>query len=133
MTSRVTVCLAALACALLAFSAAAQATGSAPPVIKSVGPLHLKVGDKLTITGTNFRPGKRTMRVFFFKVGGGAAVWTRAENATATRLTVTIPVKLNTLIAPGQPARFHLRLLAHSFGRITASKLSPLISADPGS
>ena len=125
MSRRVTLCLSVLACALPASAATAYAT----PVVKSVSPLSLKVGQKLTIKGTGFRAGTGKTRVFFLQVGGKGSTWALSMKGSTTRtVKVTVPAKLNGLLSGGKAARFHLRVLAHTFGKITATKLSPLIA-----
>lgn len=133
MIKRATLCFLALACSLAAFTAAAYGKGaSTTPEIKSVSPLKLKVGEKLTIKGKNFKPGKAKTRVFFLSMNGGGATWALADSATKTTLKVTLPAKLNSLLSKGQPTRFRMRLLAGRFGKLTSARLSPLVSASPG-
>jgi hypothetical protein len=128
MKKRATLPLLALACAFFAFSSAAYA--SPAPVIKSVKPLSVKVGQKLTITGKNFKAGKGKTRVFFLRSGGTGATWALADTATKTKLTVTVPAKINDLLAAGKSGRFKIRLLASRFGKLTSAKLSPVITAN---
>jgi len=117
----------------------AAATGDAPPAastplpaIRSVKPLRLAIGDRLTIVGRNFLPGRGRNTVVFFR-DGAPAVFLRAGSATKTRMTVTLTSKLGRwLIARNTgdkaPTRFRLRVIARRFGaRFTPRKLSPLV------
>src|SRR4051812_6272413 len=136
MIRRTLFTLALLATALLAcagIASAAKKKSSAPAVTK-VSPLKLKVGDKLTVYGKNFLPGKGKSKVFFLRVGHQGAAWVRADKATKTKITVTVPAGLRKLIpANGAPTRFQIRVLAKRFGSATKSSRSPLISATPAS
>jgi hypothetical protein len=122
---RVLLCLGALVCALLAFTASASAKTNAP-IVKSVSPLKANVGDTLTIKGSGFLPGKGKTRVFFMKSGRGSA-FARAVNATTTKLTVVVPAQVAKIIN-GKPARVQIRLLTSKFGNLTSTKKSPLLS-----
>jgi IPT/TIG domain-containing protein len=79
--------------ALAPASANAASKGSAYPVITSVSPQKLGVGDVMTITGKNFRKGKNKNTVVF-KRDGGRAVFVKAPDATPTKIGVTVPAKL---------------------------------------
>jgi hypothetical protein len=132
---RVIFCLGALLSALLAFSSVASAKTIPVPVIKSISPLTAKVGDKLTVKGKNFTPGKKKTRVFFVRRGGGTA-FARADTATRTKLVVTIPAQLDKVLA-GKAARVQIRVLTKKFGKLSARKRSPVVSpagvnVDPG-
>jgi len=106
------------------------------PVIKSVKPLRLAIGDTLTIVGRNFVPGRGRDTVVFFR-NGAPAVFLRAGTATTTRLKVRLTSKLGRWLltrnngAKG-PTRFRLRVLARRFSaRFTPRRLSPLIAPAP--
>jgi hypothetical protein len=102
------------------------------PVIKSVKPLRLTIGDTLTIAGRNFLPGKGRNTVVFFR-DGAPAVFLRAGTATRTRMKVQLTSKLGRYLTARNngdraPTRFRLRVLARRFGaRFTPRKLSPLV------
>src|SRR3954467_13876205 len=134
---RVIFCLGALLSALLVLSSTASAAKRPPtPEIKSISPLAVKVGEKLTVKGTNFVPGKSKTRVFFVRRGGGTA-FARADTATRTKLVVTIPAQLDKVLA-GKAARVQIRVLTKKFGKLSATKKSPVVSpatiaVDPGS
>ena len=102
------------------------------PVITSVAPLKLGVGDKLTIHGRRFVPGKGKDTVVFQHIGS-AAVFVRAANASTTKLTVVVPKKLVPFMTgsskgAAKPTKFRLRILARRFSlSFTRSTQSPLI------
>jgi hypothetical protein len=102
------------------------------PTIKRVRPLKVAIGAKLTIVGRNFIRGRRKDTVVFVR-SGAPAVFLKADNATSTRLTVTLTSKLERVMLGrnnGQkaPTRFRLRVLARRFGAgFTPKKLSPTI------
>jgi hypothetical protein len=132
---RVVLCLGALISALLAFAPGAFAKKSTAPVINSISPLSLKVGEKLTVKGNNFVPGKNKTRVFFVRRGGGTA-FARAETATRTKLVVTLPAQLDKVL-DGKAARVQIRVLGKKFGKLSVAKKSPIVSpaaggSDPG-
>jgi hypothetical protein len=101
------------------------------PVIKKVTPRDAKVGDVLTITGKNFVRGKGKNQVFFYTTKGGGT-FTKALDASSTRLKVEIPAKLAKLLpASGDKARILLRVKGKRLGARTAAKISPLIAINP--
>jgi hypothetical protein len=122
---RVVLCLGALSSALLAASAPASAA-TPEPVIKSISPLKLSVGQKLTVKGKYFLSGKGKTRVFFVRAGGGAA-YARSDSGSTTKLVVTLPSQLNKILK-GKSARIQVRLLAKKFGALTKAAKSPLVS-----
>jgi hypothetical protein len=133
---RVVLCLGALLSALLVTCASASAATTSPaPTVSSVSPMSLKVGEKLTVKGKNFIPGKGKTRVLFVRKGGGAA-FARAESATKTKLVVTLPPQLEQVIG-GKATRVQLRVLGKKFGKLSAAGKSPIVSpaavtTDPG-
>jgi hypothetical protein len=126
---RVVLCLGALVSALLVPVASASAKSTPVPVIKSISPLTLNVGEKLTVKGKNFLPGKGKTRVFFVRKGGGTA-FARADSATKTKLVVTLPAQLDKVLG-GKSARVQVRVLTKKFGKLSASKKSPVVSPTP--
>ena len=101
-----------------------------PPVITGVSPMNAKVGGMLTITGKNFRVGKHKNSVGF-KRDGSAVVFVRSDLSTATKMTVSLPPRLEKVMY-GRTTRFHLRVLAAKFGNaFTSDKLSPLVTPRP--
>jgi hypothetical protein len=109
-----------------------KAANAPLPVIKSVKPLRLAIGDTLTIVGRNFLPGKHRNTVVFFH-DGSPAVFLRADTATKTRIKVKLTSKLGRFLTPlnngdRAPTRFRLRVLSSRFGAsFTPRKLSPLV------
>jgi hypothetical protein len=135
MTRRVLIPLFALLLAALAPATAlaahkAKATSKAP-VVSSVSPKKVTVGKKLTIRGKNFVRGKT--RVMFVRIKGDGVATATADKGSRTKVTVTVPVSLNTSLK-GKYARFKLRVLAGKiYGAWTPSKRSPVIYAGEGS
>jgi hypothetical protein len=125
---RVVLCLGALLSALLVFATGAVAAKkkSTAPEITSISPLTLKVGEKLTVKGKNFIPGKNKTRVFFVRRGGGTA-FARAEQASRTKLVVTLPAQLDKVLG-GKAARVQVRVLGKKFGKLSAATKSPIVS-----
>jgi hypothetical protein len=136
MNSRVVLCLGALASALLVPAASAsaahhkKAAPSTAPVVTSISPMALSVGQTLTVKGTNFIPGKGKTRVLFVRPGGGAA-FSRAESATKTKFVVILPPQLDKVLA-GKSARIQIRVLGKKFGKLSAANKSPLVSPSTG-
>src|SRR5512133_2682434 len=126
-----------LVCALMALapaSANAASKGSAYPVITSVSPKKLGVGDVMTITGKNFRKGKNKNTVVF-KRDGGRAVFVKAPDATTTKIGVTVPAKLLPFMLKKKGkrtfTRFRVRVLAKKFAKkFTNAAKSPMIGPD---
>ncbi len=125
--------IATIACLLAPAAVAAGASSSTLPTIKQVKPLQAKIGDKLTIVGTHFLPGKQRNTVVFLR-DGAPAVFLRAEKATKTQLTITLTSKLGKFLVKSNTGaagatRFRLRVLAKRFGAsFTPLKQSPTIS-----
>lgn len=112
-------------------SSSKKKPASKAPVIKKISPRNAKVGDVLTITGKNFVRGKGKNQVFFYTTKGGGT-FTKALDASTTRLKVEIPRKLATLLpANGDQARILLRIKGKRLGSRTAPRISPLIAINP--
>jgi IPT/TIG domain-containing protein len=129
-----------LVCALSAVVPATAGAATAPkvtsvttaPKVTSVTPLKLKIGDRLTIKGKGFLPGKNRNTVVF-KASGARAVFAKAQSATKTKLVVKVPAKLAPFlkVIGGQPAptRFQLRVLARKLSpSYTPAGASPTIA-----
>ena len=102
-----------------------------PPVITSVSPMEVMVGERLTIKGKNFRKGKHRNGIGF-KRDGAPVVFVRSDLSTEKLMTVRVPEKLEKVLYGGTPAVFHLRILTRKFGRaFTPDKLSPTIAPRP--
>src|SRR3954471_17520737 len=120
-----------LVCALFAVVPATAGAATAPKVT-SVAPLKLKIGDRLTVRGKGFLPGKNRNTVVF-KANGARAVFAKAQSATKTKLVVKVPAKLAPFlkVSAGRPTatRFQLRVLARKLSpSYTPKGKSPLIA-----
>jgi hypothetical protein len=120
------------AAAVLALPAGTAVAKTAKyPVVTKVTPMKVGVGDLITISGRGFRSGKNKNTVVF-KRSGQRAVFVKAESATATKLTLHVPLKLQAymLLQNNQPAPsvFSIRVIAKRFGqKFTGKSLSPTI------
>jgi hypothetical protein len=127
---------AAVLAALGALAAPATAGAAVKaPVIKSVTPKHLNVGQKLIIRGKYFRVGKGKNRVLFQRVGG-KSLFVKADVSTKVRMTVVVPKALELYMPSSAgslvPARFRLRVLTKKLSkRFTSLKGSPVIGPKP--
>jgi hypothetical protein len=124
-----------VACALLAVVPATAGAATTPKVTK-VAPLNIKIGERLTIQGSGFVPGKNRNTVIF-KAKGQRAVFVKAASATKTRLVVKVPAKLAAFLTAkaGEPVatRFQLRVLAKKLSKAyTPAKGSPTIAPATG-
>jgi hypothetical protein len=120
--------------ALIVPAAAGAATKhqSKAPVITSISPKHVGIGDTLLIRGHNFVRGNRKNTVVF-KRDGAPGVFVKAGLSTERRMKVKLPVSISKYmkVRNGGPAttRFRLRILARRFGKaFTKASLSPLVS-----
>jgi hypothetical protein len=116
-----------LVCALLAVIPATAGAATTPKVT-SVAPLKLKIGERLTIRGNGFLPGKNRNTVVF-KATGARAVFAKAQTATKTKLVVKVPAKLLSFlkVRSGQSVATRFRI------RVLARKLSPSYTPVAGS
>ncbi|HMJ34047.1 MAG TPA: hypothetical protein VK501_09015 [Baekduia sp.] len=102
------------------------------PTVTKVSPMKAGIGDKIVIKGKTYKSGKAKNYVVF-KRDGGKALFVKADKATTTQITVTVPAKLLTFFkqksgAP-QPTRFRLRVMATKLGKTyTKTGQSPLLS-----
>ena len=121
------------AIALLAVVPATAGAATAPKVT-SVAPLKLKIGERLTIRGSGFLPGKNRTTVVF-KATGTRAVFAKAESATKTKLVVKVPGKLLSFLKVNSggatvATRFQIRVLGRRFSpSYTPAGKSPVIAA----
>jgi hypothetical protein len=129
--------LCAVACLLLAtLAATAPAQRASYPLVKTVSPKTLGIGDTMTVVGSHFREGKNRNTVVF-KRDGGRAVFVKALKATTTRISVVIPAKLLPFMyqkgGTPQATRFRIRVLSSRFGKaFTTVNASPLIGPRAG-
>jgi len=70
---------------------------SKAPTIKSIHPLSLRIGQKLTIRGANFVRGKKKNTVVFMGAGK-RVVWVKADTATTKTISVKLPDTLAALL-----------------------------------
>lgn len=120
------------ACALLLAGAAGAASS---PKVVAVSPLHLAVGETLTIRGKHFLRGRDRNWVVFLRARA-RAVFVRADSASTTKLKIVVPAKLLPFLArrggSSVPTRFTLRVLSRRFARkATPKRLSPVIGPVP--
>jgi hypothetical protein len=116
---------------LLCVSVAGARTTTQTPTITGISPATLRIKDKLKIRGRGFLPGKFKNTVVFLRART-RPLFVRADNATSTGITLTIPDKLLGFLANrgGTPVatRFQLRVLSRRFGlAFTPRRLSPVI------
>jgi hypothetical protein len=102
------------------------------PVVTSVKPLNVAIGQTLLIRGKNFRPGVNKNTVAFRRTGS-RVVFVKARLATRKLIKVVLPDSLaKTLKASNGaivPTRLQLRVLSAKFGKsFTRKSLSPLVS-----
>jgi hypothetical protein len=124
--------LAALLVPAATAGTAAAKSKPAAPVITSISPRSLAIGDTLTIRGHHFRRG-RNKNTVAFKRSGGAAVFVKAAKGTTRMLKVTLPDRLEKALVSRNgvtvPTKLRLRVLSKRFGkRFSAGKRVPLIS-----
>jgi|HigsolmetaAR202D_1030399.scaffolds.fasta_scaffold13232_2 hypothetical protein len=102
------------------------------PEITDISPRKVRIGQRLTVKGKNFRPGKGKSSVAFYRKGK-PVIFVKASSATKTKLVVTIPDKVETLLSTsnGQrvATRLRIRVVGQRMGK-TWSKVSrsPVVS-----
>jgi hypothetical protein len=109
-----------------------KAKKSSAPVVTSIRPLKLKIGEKLTIHGKNFIKGKHKDTIVFMGAGK-RVVWVKADKASTRTITVKLPTKLAVLLADKtgkqQPTRLLVRVIAKKSARaFTKRRGSPVVS-----
>lgn len=124
----------ALSVSVLALVAAGpvSAAGAAAPTVSSVSPLKAKVGQTLTVKGTNFIAGPKRNTVIFMS-DYGPTVFVKASQATRSSMTVPLPASLEKGMRgyPSNPRanRFQLRVVAREPAKsFTPASKSPVIS-----
>jgi hypothetical protein len=105
---------------------------SSAPVVRSIRPLKLKIGQRLTIHGKHFIKGKHKDTIVFLGAGK-RVVWVKADTASRTTLTVKLPAKLAVLLADKggnqKPTRLRVRVIAKRSARaFTKRRKSPVVS-----
>jgi IPT/TIG domain-containing protein len=105
------------------------------PVVRSITPKNVFVGQTLTIRGHHFRRGLNKNTVAF-KRRGARVMFVKAEKGTTKMLKVTLPKRLEKLLfvknGTPTPTRLQVRVLANNkFGkRFTSRKNSPIVGAE---
>jgi hypothetical protein len=111
--------LAALLVPAAAGTASAKPKSKKAPVITSISPRSLAVGETLTIRGRHFTRG-RDKNTVAFKRDGASAVFVKADVGTTKLLKVKLPARLEKVlfVRNGEtvPTRLKLRVLAARFG-----------------
>jgi hypothetical protein len=113
-------------------TATAQAAKKKPtPVITSVSPLNVSIGETLTIRGRHFVRG-RSKNTVVFRRSGGRAVFVKAGIGTSRLLKVTLSDKLVPALVTSNgavvPTRMSIRVLSHRLGkRFTRKSISPIV------
>jgi hypothetical protein len=129
--------LMAAAAALLVPASAGTATADAKsraPVVKSVAPKKVFVGETMTIRGRHFRRGVNKNMVAF-KRKGAKVVLVPAERGTTKLLKLELPKRLEKvlLVQNGTPipTRLQIRVMSTRFGkRYTSRAKSPIVGAE---
>jgi IPT/TIG domain len=123
--------------ALLVPAAAGTATADAKnraPVVTSISPKKVFVGETLTIRGRHFRRGVNKNLVAF-KRKGAKVVLASAEKSTTKMMKVTLPKRLEKvlLVQNGTPVPtvLQIRVMSKKFGkRFTSKAKSPLVGPE---
>jgi len=101
------------------------------PVVTSVRPMDVKVGERITVLGRNFKRGKNKNTVVF-KRDGARAVFVKTTLSTARQISVVVPETLRQFLPDNTSARFRLRVLSERFSKkFTSNSKSPTITALP--
>jgi IPT/TIG domain len=104
------------------------------PVVTSISPKNVFVGEKLTIRGRHFRRGVNKNTVAF-KRKGAKVVFVKADKGTTKMLSVTLPKRLEKILVVENgtpvPTRLQVRVLAARFGkRFTKLAMSPVVGPE---
>jgi IPT/TIG domain len=116
-------------------SAKKKAVKVAYPTVTSISPRKIQIGQKLTVTGTGFKPGKGRSSVAFYR-SGSPVIFVKADSATTTKLVVTITPKVATLLAVKNDVPvatlLRLRVVGAKMSRTwTKNSRSPIVSPLP--
>src|ERR671922_1489278 len=130
MRRLLTICLLALAAALVA-APVSLAAGAPAPTIKRVQPMRVSVGNLLTITGTNFK-AKRLRNTVIFRGPDGRTAFAKPRRATTRKLVLRVPAAVARLLRVSgsrqRPTRLKLRVLSGQFSKFTPRRLSPVVT-----
>jgi hypothetical protein len=125
-----TICLFALAAALVAAPVSLAASGPAPSITR-VQPMRVSVGNLLTITGKNFK-AKRLRNTVIFRGPDGRTAFAKPRRATTRKLVVRVPAAVARLLRVSgsrqRPTRLKLRVLSGQFSKFTPRRLSPVVT-----
>jgi hypothetical protein len=125
-----TICLLALAAALVAAPAALAATAPAPTITR-VQPMRVSVGNLLTITGKRFK-AQRNRNTVIFRGPDGRTAFAKPRRATTRKLVVRVPAAVARLLRVSgsrqRPTRLKLRVLSGKFSKFTPRRLSPVVT-----
>jgi hypothetical protein len=128
----ITAALAALIVPAAAGTAAAKSKHPAKaPVVKSISPRSLAIGETLTIRGRYFKRG-RLKNTVAFKRNGAAAIFVKADKGTTRLLKFKLPARLEKIlmVRNGEkvPTKLRLRVLAARFGKsFTSGTRAPMV------
>jgi hypothetical protein len=127
----ITAALAALLVPAAAGPAAAKTKKPAAPVITSISPRNLAIGESLTIRGRHFTRG-RFKNTVAFKRTGAPATFVKADKSTSRLIKLKLPARLekSLLVRNGEtvPTKLSLRVLSARFGkRFTSGALAPMV------
>jgi hypothetical protein len=130
MRRLVTICLLALAAALVAAPATLAASAPAPTITR-VQPMRVSVGNLLTITGTRFK-AQRSRNTIIFRGPDGRTAFAKPRRATTRKLVVRVPAAVARLLRVSgsrqRPTRLKLRVLSGQFSKFTPRRLSPVVT-----
>jgi len=130
MRRLMTICLLALAAALVAAPVSLAASGPAPSITR-VKPMRVSVGNLLTISGTRFK-AKRLRNTVIFRGPDGRTAFAKPRRATTRKLVVRVPAAVARLLRVSdsrqRPTRLKLRVLAGKFSKFTSRRLSPVVT-----
>jgi IPT/TIG domain len=104
------------------------------PVVTSISPKNVFVGEKLTIRGRHFRRGVNKNTVAF-KRKGAKVMFVKADKGTSKMLSVTLPKRLEKILVVENgtpvPTRLQVRVLSSRFGkRFTKLSKSPVVGPE---
>ena len=116
----------------LAAAGPVSAAAAAAPTVSSVSPLKAKVGQTLTVKGTNFIAGPKRNTVIFMS-DYGPTVFVKNTAGTRSSMTVPLPAGLEKGMRgyPSNPRanRFQLRVVTSEQAKsFTSASKSPVIS-----
>jgi len=115
-----------------AFAKKHKAKKASAPVVTSIRPMKLKIGEKLTIHGRNFIKGRHKDTIVFMGAGK-RVVWVKADTASKNTITVKLPTKLAVLLSDKsgkqKSTRLLIRVIARKSARaFTKRSKSPIVS-----